>query len=93
LFRKKPAAQRQRPEGPFVCPEDKARYGVPGAPWARRTAGTDAHNTRWTDPVWPPAGANQLIRKKLADMQTGNGLQACLRVGRLMDEPDRAEMI
>ena len=40
--------------------------------------------------------ANQLIQKKLADMQTEItlGLQACLRVGRLLDE-DRAapEMI
>ncbi len=35
-----------------------------------------------------PIAANQLIQKKLADMQTEIhiGLQACLRVGRLMDE-------
>ena len=35
-----------------------------------------------------PLAANQLIQKKLADMQTeiSIGLQACLRVGRLMDE-------
>tara|TARA_B100000029_G_C17595064_1_gene963825 strand:- start:1475 stop:2701 length:1227 start_codon:yes stop_codon:yes gene_type:complete len=35
-----------------------------------------------------PLAANQLIQKKLADMQTEItiGLQACLRVGRLMDE-------
>src|SRR5438045_1244230 len=35
-----------------------------------------------------PLGATQLIQKKLADMQTeiALGLQACLRVGRLMDE-------
>ena len=35
-----------------------------------------------------PLAANQLIQKKLADMQTeiALGLQACLRVGRLMDE-------
>lgn len=35
-----------------------------------------------------PLAANQLIQKKLADMQTeiSIGLQACLRVGRLKDE-------
>ncbi len=35
-----------------------------------------------------PLAANQLIQKKLADMQTeiAIGLQGCLRVGRLMDE-------
>ena len=35
-----------------------------------------------------PLAANQLIQKKLADMQTeiAIGLQACLRVGRLKDD-------
>jgi len=35
-----------------------------------------------------PLAANQLIQKKLADMQTeiALGLQACLRVGRMKDE-------
>ena len=35
-----------------------------------------------------PLAANQLIQKKLADMQTeiAIGLQGCLRMGRLMDE-------
>jgi glutaryl-CoA dehydrogenase len=43
-----------------------------------------------------PLAQNQLIQKKLADMQTeiALGLQACLRVGRLMDEDQAApEMI
>jgi glutaryl-CoA dehydrogenase len=43
-----------------------------------------------------PLAANQLIQKKLADMQTeiSIGLQACLRVGRLKDEGRAApEMI
>jgi glutaryl-CoA dehydrogenase len=43
-----------------------------------------------------PLAQNQLIQKKLADMQTeiALGLQACLRVGRLMDEgKDVPEMI
>ena len=37
-----------------------------------------------------PLAANQLVQKKLADMQTeiALGLQACLRVGRLMDAGD-----
>src|SRR3546814_12620710 len=35
-----------------------------------------------------PLAANQLVQKKLADMQTeiALGYQACLRVGRMMDE-------
>ena len=35
-----------------------------------------------------PLAANQLVQKKLADMQTEItlGLQSCLRMGRLMDE-------
>ncbi len=35
-----------------------------------------------------PLAANQLVQKKLADMQTeiSIGLQSCMRVGRLMDE-------
>ena len=35
-----------------------------------------------------PLAANQLVQKKLADMQTeiGLGLQGCLRIGRLLDE-------
>ena len=35
-----------------------------------------------------PLAANQLIQKKLADMQTeiSLGLQGCLRIGRLLDE-------
>ena len=35
-----------------------------------------------------PLGANQLIQKKLADMQTeiSIGLQACLQLGRMMDD-------
>ena len=39
-----------------------------------------------------PLAQNQLIQKKLADMQTeiALGLQACLRVGRLMDEGQAA---
>ena len=38
--------------------------------------------------VRPPLAANQLIQKKLADMQTeiALGLQGCLRLGRMKDE-------
>ena len=40
-----------------------------------------------------PLAANQLVQKKLADMQTeiASGLQGCLRMGRLLDE-DRLAM-
>lgn len=46
-----------------------------------------------------PLAANQLVQKKLADMQTeiSLGLQSCLRVGQLMDEgrfaPEMVSMI
>ena len=42
-----------------------------------------------------PLAANQLIQKKLADMQTeiALGLQACLRLGRMKDEGTAAPEI
>ncbi len=41
-----------------------------------------------TSPAVRPLAANQLIQKKLADMQTeiALGLQGCLRLGRMKDE-------
>ena len=84
-------------KGPFGC-LNKARYGIA---WGALGAAEDCwHRTRQytLDRVQfgRPLAQNQLIQKKLADMQTeiSLGLQACLRVGRLMDE-DRAvpEMI
>ena len=84
-------------KGPFGC-LNRARYGISwgvmGAAedcWHRARAYTlDRHQFK------RPLAATQLIQKKLADMQTeiALGLQASLRVGRLMDEGRMApEMI
>lgn len=76
-------------KGPFGC-LNKARYGIA---WGALGAAEDCwHRARQytLDRVQfgRPLAQNQLIQKKLADMQTeiSLGLQACLRVGRLMDE-------
>ena len=76
-------------KGPFGC-LNRARYGISwgalGAAefcmHAARQYGLDRHQ------FGKPLAANQLYQKKLADMMTdiGLGLQASLRVGRLMDE-------
>ncbi|MDP5143284.1 acyl-CoA dehydrogenase [Rheinheimera baltica] len=76
-------------KGPFGC-LNKARYGIAwgalGAAefcWhAARQYTLDRHQ------FGRPLAANQLIQKKLADMQTeiSIGLLACLQAGRLMDQ-------
>ena len=75
-------------KGPFGC-LNKARYGIA---WGALGAAEDCwHRARQytLDRVQfgRPLAQNQLIQKKLADMQTeiALGLQGCLRVGRLMD--------
>ena len=84
-------------KGPFGC-LNRARYGISwgvmGAAedcWFRaRQYGLDRKQ------FGKPLAGTQLFQKKLADMQTeiALGLQASLRVGRLMDEGDAApEMI
>jgi glutaryl-CoA dehydrogenase len=84
-------------KGPFGC-LNRARYGigwgVMGASefcwFAARQYGLDRHQFK------RPLAQTQLYQKKLADMQTeiALGLQAALRVGRLMDEGRAApEMI
>ena len=84
-------------KGPFSC-LNKARYGIAwGAMGAAEDCWTRARQyTLDRKQFGRPLAQNQLIQKKLADMQTEItlGLHACLRVGRLMDE-DRAvpEMI
>jgi glutaryl-CoA dehydrogenase len=84
-------------KGPFGC-LNKARYGIAwGALGAAEFCWHAARQyTLDRKQFGRPLAQNQLIQKKLADMQTeiALGLQACLRVGRLMDE-DRAapEMI
>ena len=84
-------------KGPFGC-LNKARYGIA---WGALGAAEDCwfrarQYTLDRQQFGLPLAQNQLIQKKLADMQTEItlGLQACLRVGRLMDE-DKAvpEMI
>jgi glutaryl-CoA dehydrogenase len=84
-------------KGPFGC-LNRARYGISwgvmGAAehcWhAARQYGLDRHQFK------RPLAQTQLFQRKLADMQTEItlGLQASLRVGRLMDEAKAApEMI
>ena len=75
--------------GPFGC-LNNARYGIAwGAMGAAEFCWHAARNyTLDRKQFGRPLAANQLIQKKLADMQTEItlGLQACLRVGRLKDE-------
>jgi glutaryl-CoA dehydrogenase len=76
-------------KGPFGC-LNNARYGIGwGALGAAEFCWHAARNyTLERSQFGKPLAANQLIQKKLADMQTeiAIGLQACLRVGRLKDE-------
>ncbi|MFN4282732.1 MAG: acyl-CoA dehydrogenase [Alphaproteobacteria bacterium] len=76
-------------KGPFGC-LNSARYGISwGALGAAEFCWHAARNyTLERKQFGRPLAANQLIQKKLADMQTeiALGLQACLRLGRLMDE-------
>jgi glutaryl-CoA dehydrogenase len=84
-------------KGPFGC-LNNARYGIAwgalgAAEFCWHAARTYTLNRKQ---FGRPLAANQLIQKKLADMQTEItlGLQACLRLGRLKDENRAApEMI
>ena len=83
--------------GPFSC-LNNARYGIAwGALGAAEFCWHAARDyTLQRHDVRPAAGGDAVIQKKLADMQTEItlGLQAVLRLGRLMDEHDAApEMI
>ena len=84
-------------KGPFGC-LNKARFGIAwGAMGAAEFCWHAARNyTMDRKQFGRPLAANQLIQKKLADMQTeiAIGLQSCLRLGRLADEGKAApEMI
>jgi glutaryl-CoA dehydrogenase len=76
-------------KGPFTC-LNSARYGIA---WGALGAAEDCF-VRARQYVLDrkqfgrPLAANQLIQKKLADMQTeiALGLQGCLRLGRMKDE-------
>ena len=76
-------------KGPFGC-LNKARFGIAwGALGAAEFCWLAARTyTLERQQFGRPLAANQLIQKKLADMQTeiAVGLQACLRAGRLLDE-------
>jgi glutaryl-CoA dehydrogenase len=75
--------------GPFGC-LNRARYGIAwGAMGAAEFCWHAARRyTLERKQFGRPLAANQLIQKKLADMQTEItlGLHACLRMGRLLDE-------
>jgi glutaryl-CoA dehydrogenase len=83
-------------KGPFTC-LDSARYGIA---WGALGAAEDCwHRARQyvldRKQFGRPLAANQLIQKKLADMQTEItlGLQGCLRLGRMRDEGSAAAEI
>ena len=84
-------------KGPFGC-LNRARYGIS---WGVMGAAEDCFHrslqyTLDRKQFNRPLAATQLVQKKLADMQTEItlGLQASLRVGRLMDEGREApEMV
>jgi glutaryl-CoA dehydrogenase len=76
-------------KGPFTC-LNSARYGIA---WGALGAAEDCWHRARTyvmdrKQFGRPLAANQLIQKKLADMQTEitMGLQGCLRLGRMKDE-------
>ena len=75
--------------GPFGC-LNRARYGIAwGAMGAAEFCWHAAREyTLARKQFGRPLAANQLVQKKLADMQTeiALGLQGCLRMGRLLDE-------
>jgi glutaryl-CoA dehydrogenase len=80
-------------KGPFTC-LNSARYGIA---WGALGAAEDCwHRARQyvmeRKQFGRPLAANQLIQKKLADMQTeiSLGLQGCLRLGRMKDEGSAA---
>jgi glutaryl-CoA dehydrogenase len=76
-------------KGPFTC-LNSARYGIA---WGALGAAEDCwfrarSYTLERKQFGRPLAANQLIQKKLADMQTeiALGLQGCLRLGRMKEE-------
>jgi glutaryl-CoA dehydrogenase len=75
-------------KGPFTC-LDSARYGIA---WGALGAAESCWHTARQyvldrKQFGRPLAANQLVQKKLVDMQTEItlGLQACLRLGRMKD--------
>jgi glutaryl-CoA dehydrogenase len=83
-------------KGPFTC-LNSARYGIAwGALGAAEDCWLKARQYVLDRKQFDrPLAANQLIQKKLADMQTeiAIGLQGCLRLGRMKDEGTAAPEI
>jgi len=83
-------------KGPFGC-LNSARYGIAWGALGAAEACWHAARQYVLDrkQFGRPLAANQLIQKKLADMQTEItlGLQGCLRLGRLKDEGKAAPEI
>ena len=79
--------------GPFGC-LNKARYGIAWGAMGAAEFCWHAARSYTLDRIQfgRPLAANQLIQKKLADMQTEItlGLQGALRIGRLMDDDNLA---
>ena len=80
-------------KGPFTC-LNSARYGIA---WGALGAAEDCwlRSRQYVmdrQQFGRPLASNQLIQKKLADMQTeiSLGLQGCLRLGRMKDEGSAA---
>lgn len=75
--------------GPFGC-LNRARYGIAWGAMGAAEACWHAARTYTLERTQfgRPLAANQLVQKKLADMQTeiALGLQGCLRMGRMFDE-------
>ncbi|MCC4284951.1 acyl-CoA dehydrogenase [Marinobacter salarius] len=83
-------------KGPFTC-LNSARYGIS---WGAMGAAEDCWHTARQyvldrKQFGRPLAANQLIQKKLADMQTDItlALQGCLRLGRMKDDGTAAAEI
>ena len=76
-------------KGPFGC-LNSARYGIAWGALGAAEACWHAARQYTLDrkQFGRPLAANQLVQKKLADMQTeiALGLQGCLRLGRMKDE-------
>ncbi len=76
-------------KGPFTC-LNSARYGIAWGALGAAEFCWHASRQYTMDRIQfgRPLAANQLIQKKLADMQTeiALGLQGCLRLGRMKDE-------
>ncbi len=83
-------------KGPFGC-LNSARYGIAWGALGAAEACWHAARQYTLDRTQfgRPLAANQLIQKKLADMQTEItlGLQGCLRLGRMKDEGKAAPEI